>query len=165
MVAGDSHDDLDARRFRDDRRHGAPPRGARQLSALLPNGRTLWLRVADPLAPVAAVRHVAQLADTIADHGHASTAAHAGAIARLSHTVAADARRHHVDAVMCGHIHQPAVQQIDGVTYYNTGDWVESCSAILEHLDGRLELVKWTGSMEREFAPKGRREQEALEAA
>ena len=93
MVAGDSHDDLDARRFRDDRRHGAPPRGARQLSALLPNGRTLWLRVADPLAPVAAVRHVAQLADTIADHGHASTAAHAGAIARLSHTVAADARR------------------------------------------------------------------------
>ena len=86
-------------------------------------------------------------------------------ISAFEQAVAADARRHDVDAVMCGHIHQPAVQQIDGVTYYITGDWVESCSAILEHLDGRLELVKWTGSMEREFAPGGRREQEALEAA
>jgi hypothetical protein len=41
------------------------------------------------------------------------------------------------------HIHTPAVRQIRGVHYYNTGDWVESSTALVEHLDGRLELVYW----------------------
>jgi UDP-2,3-diacylglucosamine pyrophosphatase LpxH len=46
-----------------------------------------------------------------------------------------------VDAVLCGHIHRPEIRRLDGLTYLNTGDWVESCSAIVEHLDGRLELL------------------------
>ena len=64
-------------------------------------------------------------------------------ISSFENAVAADAARHGVDAVMCGHIHQPEIRQIGAVQYLNTGDWVESCSAILEHDDGRLELVRW----------------------
>jgi UDP-2,3-diacylglucosamine pyrophosphatase LpxH len=44
--------------------------------------------------------------------------------------------------VVCGHIHVPAIRQLEGVEYYNCGDWVEHCTAIVEHLDGRLELVR-----------------------
>lgn len=60
--------------------------------------------------------------------------------------VSEDARRHGVDIVLCGHIHQPAIKTIEDVLYVNTGDWVESCSAVVEHHDGRLELVRWTDS-------------------
>ena len=48
-----------------------------------------------------------------------------------------------LDGVICGHIHAAAIKQIDGVTYINCGDWVDSCTAILEHHDGRMELVDW----------------------
>jgi hypothetical protein len=57
--------------------------------------------------------------------------------------VAHYAELHHVGGIVCGHIHTPAVRQIRGVNYYNTGDWVESSSALVEHLDGRLELLYW----------------------
>jgi UDP-2,3-diacylglucosamine pyrophosphatase LpxH len=57
--------------------------------------------------------------------------------------VARYARERKVDGVICGHIHAAAIKQIDGVTYVNCGDWVDSCTAILEHEDGRLELVEW----------------------
>jgi UDP-2,3-diacylglucosamine pyrophosphatase LpxH len=43
--------------------------------------------------------------------------------------------------VICGHIHCSAAKTIDGIQYFNCGDWVESCSALIEHLDGRFELV------------------------
>lgn len=58
-------------------------------------------------------------------------------------TVATEARRHGADGVVCGHIHRASIRDCDGVTYYNTGDWVESCTALVEHLDGRMELVTW----------------------
>src|SRR5256712_10648124 len=48
-----------------------------------------------------------------------------------------------VDAVLCGHIHSAAVHQFTGVTYYNCGDWVESCTALVEHLNGKIELVRY----------------------
>jgi UDP-2,3-diacylglucosamine pyrophosphatase LpxH len=42
----------------------------------------------------------------------------------------------------CGHVHSPAlVERGDGVSYYNIGDWVENCTAIVEHADGRLHLL------------------------
>ena len=47
------------------------------------------------------------------------------------------------DGVICGHIHAAAIRQIDGVIYLNCGDWVDSCTAIVEHFDGRMELVEW----------------------
>jgi len=49
------------------------------------------------------------------------------------------------DGVICGHIHAAALKTIDGVTYINCGDWVDSCTAIVEHLDGRMELLHWKG--------------------
>lgn len=56
---------------------------------------------------------------------------------------AAEARKRGVDGVICGHIHHAVIRQIDGVTYVNTGDFVNTCTAIAEHFDGRLELIHW----------------------
>jgi UDP-2,3-diacylglucosamine pyrophosphatase LpxH len=57
-----------------------------------------------------------------------------------------EARRHNVDTIICGHIHQAAIETMDGVRYINCGDWVESCTAIIETFDGRYELVHGHGS-------------------
>lgn len=54
-----------------------------------------------------------------------------------------EARRHNVDGLICGHIHKAAIETIDGVLYCNDGDWVESCTALVEHHDGSLEIVHW----------------------
>ena len=54
-----------------------------------------------------------------------------------------EARRHGADGVVCGHIHHPTIRDINGVTYVNTGDFVESCSLVVEHDDGRLEVLRW----------------------
>ena len=48
-----------------------------------------------------------------------------------------------LDGVICGHIHAATIRDIDGITYINCGDWVDSCTAIVEHADGRMELVHW----------------------
>jgi UDP-2,3-diacylglucosamine pyrophosphatase LpxH len=53
------------------------------------------------------------------------------------------ARERQVDGVICGHIHAAAVREVDGLVYVNCGDWVDSCTAIVEHADGRIELVNW----------------------
>lgn len=58
-------------------------------------------------------------------------------------TLAAEAARHGVDGVICGHIHCAAQRDFDGFTYLNTGDWVESCTALVEHEDGRMEIIHW----------------------
>jgi len=50
-----------------------------------------------------------------------------------------------LDGVICGHIHWAAIKEINGLTYVNCGDWVDSCTAIVEHHDGRLELIHWDG--------------------
>jgi UDP-2,3-diacylglucosamine pyrophosphatase LpxH len=54
-----------------------------------------------------------------------------------------EARRSEVDGVICGHIHHAAIETFDRVQYINTGDWVESCSAVVEHFDGRMEILFW----------------------
>jgi UDP-2,3-diacylglucosamine pyrophosphatase LpxH len=64
-------------------------------------------------------------------------------IGKFEETVAHYAQREHVDAVLCGHIHSAAVRQFAHVKYYNCGDWVESCSALIEREDGALELVNY----------------------
>ena len=64
-------------------------------------------------------------------------------IGRFEETLAAEARRHGVDGVICGHIHSAAMRDFDGFTYINTGDWVESCTAVVEHHDGRMEVIHW----------------------
>jgi UDP-2,3-diacylglucosamine pyrophosphatase LpxH len=45
--------------------------------------------------------------------------------------------------VVCGHIHHAEMRMIGTTRYFNTGDWVESCSALVEHHDGRFELIDW----------------------
>jgi UDP-2,3-diacylglucosamine pyrophosphatase LpxH len=45
--------------------------------------------------------------------------------------------------VVCGHIHHAEIRDLDGILYCNDGDWVESCTALVEHFDGRLEIVTW----------------------
>jgi UDP-2,3-diacylglucosamine pyrophosphatase LpxH len=57
--------------------------------------------------------------------------------------VAEEARRRGVDGVICGHIHKAEMRQINGVAYVNDGDWVESCTAVVEHPCGRLEILEW----------------------
>lgn len=59
--------------------------------------------------------------------------------------VMADLARHRgVDGIVCGHIHHAELRQLGDVWYANDGDWVESCTALVEHLDGRLEILHWT---------------------
>ncbi len=53
------------------------------------------------------------------------------------------AKKQGFDGVICGHIHHAAKKDIDGVAYLNTGDWVESCTAIVEYMDGSFDLVSW----------------------
>jgi UDP-2,3-diacylglucosamine pyrophosphatase LpxH len=65
------------------------------------------------------------------------------AIDRFEGALAGEARRRHFDGVVCGHIHHAEMRQVEGVLYLNTGDWVESCTALVEHHDGRLELIDW----------------------
>ena len=48
------------------------------------------------------------------------------------------------DGVICGHIHHAEIKEINGVTYMNDGDWVESCTALVEHWDGHWEIITWT---------------------
>ena len=54
------------------------------------------------------------------------------------------ARRHKADGVVCGHIHHAEIRDINGILYCNDGDWVESCTALVEHFDGTLEILHWT---------------------
>jgi UDP-2,3-diacylglucosamine pyrophosphatase LpxH len=61
-------------------------------------------------------------------------------INRFEELVVAEARRHGVDGIVCGHIHKAAIERIDGVLYVNTGDWVESCTAIVEDFDGAIRI-------------------------
>lgn len=65
-------------------------------------------------------------------------------IADFEHAVVEQAEREDVDGVICGHIHVPDLRPIGGITYANTGDWVENCTALVEHMDGRLSLRRWT---------------------
>jgi len=56
------------------------------------------------------------------------------------------ARERDLDGAICG-ISIAMIKQVDGMTYINCGDWVDSCTAIVEHLDGRMELIHWNGSI------------------
>jgi UDP-2,3-diacylglucosamine pyrophosphatase LpxH len=64
-------------------------------------------------------------------------------IGRFEEVVAREAGTRGVDGVVCGHIHHAEMRDIGGVTYYNDGDWVEGCTALVEHFDGRMEVLHW----------------------
>ncbi len=62
--------------------------------------------------------------------------------------VANEAKKRGHDGVLCGHIHRAEMRMINGVLYCNDGDWVESRTALVEHYDGRLEILHWEPSHE-----------------
>ena len=64
-------------------------------------------------------------------------------IGTFEKTLVEEARKRGAQGVVCGHIHHPVIRDIDGMTYVNCGDFVESCTAIAEHHDGRLEIIHW----------------------
>ena len=64
-------------------------------------------------------------------------------ISHFEDAVTKYAERHNVHGIICGHIHTPAIREIRGTQYYNTGDWVETCSALAERHDGTIELLFW----------------------
>jgi UDP-2,3-diacylglucosamine pyrophosphatase LpxH len=65
-------------------------------------------------------------------------------IGEYEHALATEARRRGVDGVICGHIHHAVIKTAPGLRYINCGDWVESCTAVIEHFDGAFEIVRWT---------------------
>jgi UDP-2,3-diacylglucosamine pyrophosphatase LpxH len=64
-------------------------------------------------------------------------------IVSFGDAIADEARRRGADGVVCGHIHHAEIRDYEGILYCNSGDWVESCTALVEQFDGRLELVRW----------------------
>lgn len=67
-------------------------------------------------------------------------------VARFEAAALEHARCEGVDVIVCGHIHHANLRECDGVTYANSGDWVEGCSALVEHVDGTLDVLEWGGS-------------------
>jgi len=64
-------------------------------------------------------------------------------VARFRAACLAAAREAGVDGVVCGHIHLPELFEQDGLVYCNDGDWVESCTALVENESGQLGLIRW----------------------
>ena len=79
---------------------------------------------------------------SLADYAKRNVQKAASFISGFETAIAHHVRGRGFDGVICGHIHTPVIRQIEDITYMNCGDWVDSCSAIVEHLDGRMELVR-----------------------
>jgi UDP-2,3-diacylglucosamine pyrophosphatase LpxH len=68
-------------------------------------------------------------------------------IGAFERTLAGEAKRHGADGMICGHIHYATIRDENGIRYMNCGDWVESCTALVEHGDGGFEILTWTGPL------------------
>lgn len=65
-------------------------------------------------------------------------------ISDFENILASYAKQHEFDGIICGHIHKAEIREIDGVEYLNCGDWVESCTAVVETLDGEWKIIDWS---------------------
>jgi UDP-2,3-diacylglucosamine pyrophosphatase LpxH len=87
-------------------------------------------------------------------------------ISKFEEVVAHAARERGVDGVVCGHIHCAEIRDFGGVIYMNDGDWVESCTALVEHADGRIEIIDWAARTKAlHEAARGRAAAPVLEVA
>jgi UDP-2,3-diacylglucosamine pyrophosphatase LpxH len=93
-------------------------------------------------------------------------------ISSFQDVLAQEALRAEVDGVICGHIHHAAMEEIKGVQYMNTGDWVESCTALVEDFDGNFEIITWAKTAavpgmagKKRKRPRARIEEKAVELA
>ena len=80
---------------------------------------------------------------SLADYAKRNVLQAVSFISNFEEAVVHSVKQRGLDGVICGHIHTPAIKHVDGVVYINCGDWVDSCTAIVEHYDGRMELVRW----------------------
>ena len=69
-------------------------------------------------------------------------------ISSFEESLAHECKRRGMDGVVCGHIHNADVREMHGVTYHNCGDWVESCTALTEDFNGRIQIVHWVKTEE-----------------
>lgn len=84
-------------------------------------------------------------------------------ISDYEQSIVATLRDKGLDGVICGHIHHAEIKEMEGFLYVNTGDFVESCTAIVEHFNGTLELVHWRKQEETVIKTNRRREANAHE--
>ena len=73
-------------------------------------------------------------------------------ICAFEDVVAREAEHRHVDGVVCGHIHSAEIRQFGDVTYYNDGDWVESCTALVEDFQGDIAIIDWAAHVRKRAA-------------
>jgi UDP-2,3-diacylglucosamine pyrophosphatase LpxH len=112
-------------------------------------GDWAYERLMDLNGPINAFRRIAGL-------GHWSLSAYikhkvkkaVEFISRFETVVVREAHERKCQGVICGHIHTPDDRMINGIHYLNDGDWVESCTALVEHFSGRFEIIKWRASVE-----------------
>jgi UDP-2,3-diacylglucosamine pyrophosphatase LpxH len=64
-------------------------------------------------------------------------------VSQFEEAVARECERRGLDGVICGHIHHAEIRNINGITYHNCGDWVESCTALAEDFNGKLSVIRW----------------------
>jgi UDP-2,3-diacylglucosamine pyrophosphatase LpxH len=69
-------------------------------------------------------------------------------ISAFEHFIAESAQRHQADGIVCGHIHHAQMRQIGNILYLNDGDWVESCTALVEDMEGNLSIIRWLDDRE-----------------
>jgi UDP-2,3-diacylglucosamine pyrophosphatase LpxH len=85
-------------------------------------------------------------------------------IGKFEEAIVKYAERYSVDAVLCGHIHSAAIHQFGEITYYNCGDWVETCSALIEREDGVIEIVSYLARPSSTIAAPAQRSRESIPA-
>ncbi len=113
----------------------------RRFAAL---GDTVHMVLASASAAVNLVRHVLSLPRwSLSQWARYKIKDALNYVQSFEQALTAEARRRQASGVICGHVHQASIREFPGARYINCGDWVESCSAAVEHFDGRLEIVAW----------------------
>jgi UDP-2,3-diacylglucosamine pyrophosphatase LpxH len=82
-------------------------------------------------------------------------------ISQFEEVVAHEAAHRGIHGVIAGHIHKAEMRTIQGIEYYNDGDWVEGCTALVEHYDGTMEILHWADEMAARDAPESEARLEA----
>ncbi|HEX9858416.1 MAG TPA: UDP-2,3-diacylglucosamine diphosphatase [Paracoccaceae bacterium] len=83
-------------------------------------------------------------------------------ISEYEKVLVGEAKHGGYDGIICGHIHSANIRKINGIDYVNTGDWVESCTAVVERFDGSLHLIDWAARKRRERMLREARSQDHL---
>ncbi len=112
------------------------------LAILGDNGYQFLLRLNDPINTLRqrlGFRRYWSFSQFIKDHVKQAVAY----ISDFEKILVAHAREEKFDGIICGHIHKAEIRDIEGITYMNCGDWVESCTALVETLEGEFKIIRW----------------------